>query len=226
MFPIILGAASVTLFDPSDVHLYLTQEPRVIVVDDDPAVVDILERLLTTYGYRAEGFHSAESMLETLSEDDVGCVVTDLQMPGMNGTALQLRLRELNSCLAVIVITGHADVPKAVEVMSLGAAMLLEKPFKNNELIQEVRHAIELSRQSMAKRHRIQEAVERVSNLDEEELEIMLCAARGLPNKAIANQLSLSPRTVDRRRQSALLKLGAVSVADFAVLYAAAHDKL
>ena len=202
------------------------REPRVIVIDDDAAVVDVIEKLLTTYGYKVEGFHSAEAMLSSVREDDVGCVITDLQMPGMNGIALQQQLIARRSCLAVIVITGHADVPRAVEIMSLGASMLLEKPFKNSELLEEVKVAISVSRQAMTKRRRVQTAVERVSNLDEEELQIMLCAARGLPNKAIASQLALSPRTVDRRRQSALMKLGVVSVADFAVLYAAAKDEL
>lgn len=205
-------------------HDLALQEPRVIVIDDDPAVVDVVEKLLTTYGYVAEGFHSAESMLLTTKPTDVGCVITDLQMPGMNGIALQQQLRLLNSCLVVIVITGHADVPRAVEVMSLGAATLLEKPFKNSELMEEVKHAIELSRFAMTKQVRTRSAAERVATLDDEELQIMLCAAKGLPNKAIANQLELSPRTVDRRRQSALVKLGVASVADFAVLYAAARE--
>jgi FixJ family two-component response regulator len=211
-----------------DLHqdVEIPQTPRVLVIDDDPAVVDVVEKLLTTYGYHVEGFQSAEAMLETVRDTDVGCVITDLQMPGMNGISLQQRLKSLQSCLAVIVITGHADVPRAVEVMSLGASMLLEKPFKNSELLEEVKNAIDLSRHAMIKRRRVQTAVERVSNLDDEELQIMLCAARGLPNKAIASQLALSSRTVDRRRQSALMKLGVVSVADFAVLYAAAKDQL
>ncbi len=199
--------------------------PRILIVDDDPDVLDVIGRLLTAFDLQAEVFRTADELLATVSKSDFGCVVTDLEMPGMNGIALQVKLKEMNSCLAVIVITGHADVPRAIEIMGLGATTLLEKPFKAAELISEVQHAIELSRQSLSRMARIESAIDRVASLSDDELEIMLCAARGLPNKAIAQQLDLSTRTVDRRRQAAMLKLGVVSVADFAVLYAAANER-
>lgn len=199
--------------------------PRILVVDDDPDVLDVVGRLLRAYDLHAEVFASAEELLATVTKSDFGCVVTDLEMPGINGIALQTKLKEMNSCLAVIVITGHADVRRAIEIMGLGATTLLEKPFKAANLVAEVQHAVELSRQALSRNERIESAIDRIAMLTDDELEIMLCAARGLPNKAIAQQLVISPRTVDRRRQAAMLKLGVVSVADFAVLYAAAGDR-
>jgi two-component system, LuxR family, response regulator FixJ len=198
--------------------------PRILVVDDDPDVLDVVARLLGAHNLFAEVFVSAEELLSTVTKSDFGCVVTDLEMPGINGIELQTKLKTMNSCLAVVVITAYANVPKAIKIMGLGATTLLEKPFKAAELVAEVHHAVEVSRQALARIERLESAIDRIATLSDEELEVMLCAARGLPNKAIAQQLVLSPRTVDRRRQAAMLKLGVVSVADFVVLYAAARE--
>ncbi|MEZ6136424.1 MAG: response regulator [Pirellulaceae bacterium] len=191
---------------------------RIIVVDDEASVLDVLGKLLRAKGYRAECFSNAVDALASIKPTDQGCVITDLEMPGLSGIGLQLRLKELGSCLSLIVITAHADVPRTIEIMSGGATTLLEKPFKADELVRHINRAIVASRQSAARRQRIASASLRLERLNHEELEIMQLAARGFPNKAIAQQLVLSPRTVDRRRQSALNKLEINSVADFAVL--------
>ncbi|GAB5406093.1 MAG: response regulator transcription factor [Aureliella sp.] len=199
---------------------------RVMVVDDDPQVLPLIDRMLTHGGYQPEMFSSPVELLRSVREDDVGCVVTDLQMPGISGIELQNRLNELGSCLSIVVISGQADVSSTIKLMSRGAVTLLEKPFKSTELVAEVQHAIRLSQERQERKHRIMEARRAINSLSEEELEIMKMGARGLPNKAVSHELALSNRTVDRRRQSAFSKLAVRSEAEFALLAATADEKL
>lgn len=199
---------------------------RVLIVDDDPEIRSVLERLLEANDYKPEVFSSPLDLLETVAPKDVGCVITDLEMPGFSGMEVQAKLIEMESCLAVIVITGHADVPRTIQIMTKGAVTLLEKPFKSGQLIVAVEKAIAISRQTYLRRARIREATEKIGRLSSAELEIMKLAASGLPNKTISYQLDVSPRTIDRKRQSALHKLDVASVADFAVLLATAQQEL
>lgn len=199
---------------------------RILIVDDDPNILKLLEKLLIANGLQPEAFSSPRELLKSVSPDDKGCVVTDLEMPEMSGMELQSALLELGSCLSVIVITGHADVPSAIKVMGRGAVMMLEKPFESSELVAQIEQGIKLSHQAATKKNRIKSAKDAINRLDEEEIEIMKLASQGLPNKAISYDLSLSPRTVDRRRQSAITKLGVVSVAEFAVLLASSEEDL
>lgn len=199
---------------------------KIFVVDDDPGVCSVITQLLEAHGIAAKGYSNPFYMLEDVVPTDVGCVVTDLEMPSMDGIELQSKLIEMGSCLAVVVITGHADVPRTIKVMSQGAIMLLEKPFKSGQLLNAVQRAIEVSQLSFTRRNKIRTAVRLIASLSDDELEIMKLAAKGLPNKAISLQLHLSPRTVDRRRQSALQKLDVASVADFAVIYANSQETM
>ncbi|MFN3188949.1 MAG: response regulator transcription factor [Aureliella sp.] len=199
---------------------------RVLVVDDDPGVLTVIGQLLQSNGYDAEVFSSADELLRSVGADDIGCVVTDLEMPRTNGLELQSKLLEAGSCLSVVVVTAHADVPRTIQIMSRGAVTLLEKPFKSQQLISAVEKAVEVSEKSFERRNRIGDAQQKIGQLNDEELEIMKLAAAGFPNKAISQKLDLSPRTIDRRRQSALLKLDVASVADFAVLYATSKQEL
>lgn len=197
---------------------------RILIVDDDPKVLTVVARLVEAHGFPAEVYNNPKELLETVNENDVGCVVTDLEMPGMSGIGLQNELNRLGSCLSVIVITGFADVPRAIEIMSHGAETLLEKPFKSTQLISSIERGVEKSLEAYTKRQRHLRAEELIGRLAEDELEIMKLAAAGLPNKAISMQLDVSPRTIDRRRQSALEKLEVASVADFAVLFARSQE--
>ncbi len=202
------------------------KSPRVFVVDDDPQVLSVIGQLLAVNGLQPEMFRGAGELLESVSTADTGCVVTDLEMPGISGIDLQSLLLEMGSSLSVIVVTGHADVPKAIEIMEQGAVTLLEKPFNSQQLVTEVERAIRISQQTHKRRERKSSAKRLISSLTEEELEIMRCAAHGMPNKAISLRLDVSPRTVDRRRQTALVKLGVASVAAFAVMFAAFNDEI
>ena len=143
----------------------------------------------------------------------------------MNGIQLQRALIEKQSSLSVIMLTAYADVPVAVEVMKNGAVTLIEKPFKVDRLTNEVQKAISISERLHRERIRICEAQDAIERLTSEELAVMDCAAKGKPNKSISYELSLSSRTVDRRRQSALRKLGVESVSEFAVIRSTAEDR-
>ncbi len=198
---------------------------RILVVDDDPQVLPVLQQLLAAHQLEAEVFSDPFELLESVQERDIGCVVTDLEMPGLTGIEVQSRLIEMGSCLAVVVVTGHADVPRTIQIMAQGAVTLLEKPFKSAQLIHAVEKAIAISQQTFVRREKIRSAVQRISSLSQDELEIMKLAAAGVPNKTISYQLDVSPRTIDRRRQSAMNKLHVASVADFAVLLATSQEE-
>lgn len=199
---------------------------RVLVVDDDQSVLTVMGQLLTAHGFNAETFSSPRELLKTVRPSDVGCVVTDLEMPQVNGLEVQSELIAQDSCMAVIVVTAHADVPRTIQIMSQGAVTLLEKPFKSQQLVNAVGKAVELSKRMFQRRSMIREAKTKIGALSEEELQVMKLAATGMPNKAISLQLDLSPRTIDRRRQSALTKLDVASVADFAVMFASSQQEM
>ena len=190
----------------------------VFVVDDDVQVLDSVRCLLSCARHDVHCFVSAKDFLEQLQPEQTGCLVTDLSMPDMDGLELQQQLRSMNSMLSVVIVTGRADVGTAVHLMRNGAVTLLEKPYPAEQLLEAVNDSLNLS-VDRAERHRQRtEARRLLSLLDDDEREVVALAADGLPNKAIAQRLSLSPRTVDRRRQSAFSKLGIASPAGFARL--------
>ena len=201
------------------------QDEVVYIVDDDRLVLCAVKDALEAGGLSPRAFNSGTDLLAAISPQDIGCVVTDLQMPGMSGLDLQRALIERDSSLSLIMLTAYADVPLTVKVMKRGAVTLLEKPFKVDRLTEEVRRAIEQSRRFHLEKNRIRESRDAIALLTSEELAVLDCAAKGKPNKAISYELSLSSRTVDRRRQSALRKLDVDSVSEFAVIRATAEDK-
>ncbi|MEO1523843.1 MAG: response regulator [Planctomycetota bacterium] len=196
----------------------------VYVVDDDPMVLDAVDKALHSRGFTTQTFENAEGLFEILEQTETGVVVTDLNMPGMNGLQVQQELLRRGTDLSFILLTGFADVPVTVEVMQNGAVSLVEKPFRVDHLIGEVERALEASLKRNHDRTEIRLAKEAIGRLDEEELAVMDCAAKGKANKTISYELCLSGRTVDRRRQSAFRKLEIESVAEFAILRARAQD--
>ena len=154
------------------------------------------------------GYLSAKEFLADAPSDRPGCVITDLQMPGVSGVELQQRLLDANSFLAVVVVTGVADVPTTVALMEKGAVTLLEKPYDHNKLVIAVERGLSRSRERWLQAHDEQSARERLELLSKEERRVMDCMLTGQPNKAIAHRLGLSMRTVDRRRQAVLEKMG------------------
>ena len=198
----------------------------VFVVDDEQQVLDSVRCLLQTDKHNVRCYLNAKDFLKEIKPDQIGCLITDLGMPEIDGFELQERLMAMRSVLSIIIVTGRADVNAAVRLMKNGAVTLLEKPYPPEDLLKEVRHSIELSQRRSERRRRRETARRLLGTLDEDEREVMLLAAEGLPNKAISQQLALSARTVDRRRQSAQHKLDINSPSGFTRLLAESADEL
>lgn len=184
------------------------------VIDDDESVRKSLDFLLRAAGFRTATYDSAGAFLERLAEAAPGCVVTDVKMPEVSGVDLLKRLRALDVRMPVIVITGHADVPMAVEAMKSGAVDFLEKPFDDEVLIASVRTALaaaESAAEREAARHDLRS---RIATLSRREREVLDGLVAGKPNKTIAWDLGISPRTVEIYRANVMTKMRAVSLSE------------
>jgi FixJ family two-component response regulator len=191
---------------------------NVFVIDDDEAVLLSVQAILSQHGYRVRGFSSAEKFLAEVPSDAVGCAITDVQMPGMDGIELQQRLKASNSLLSVVVVTGVADVPLAVTMMERGAVTLLEKPYDHIDLLDAVAKGFAASRRRAELVVNNLTVSQRLATLTHDEREVMECMLANKPNKAIAHALDLSMRTVDRRRRAVLDKMQVKSVPELALL--------
>ena len=189
------------------------EEALVHVVDDDPAVRDSLSLLLQSAGFSARAYDSAASFLAAASDRVAGCVLTDVQMPELNGLELQRRMSELGICLPVIVMTGHADVPIAVEALKAGAVDFLEKPFEEEHLLAAVGSAIAVSQRQHDEAAAVADIAARLATLTPREHEVLERLVAGHPNKTIAYDLGSSPRTVEVHRARVMEKMGARSLA-------------
>lgn len=181
------------------------------VVDDDDAVRDSLTLLLEAAGFSVRTYGSATALLEA-TIGTIGCVVTDVRMPEMDGLELQRRLAETGARLPVIVMTGHGDVPIAVEAMRAGAADFLEKPFDDGQLLASVRRAIAISERVRDETEAAADIAVRLTSLTPKEREVLDKLVEGLPNKTIAYDLGSSPRTVEVHRARVMEKMGARSL--------------
>ena len=184
------------------------------VVDDDEAMRDSMAFLLRAENFQVQTYADAADFLTALPQIKVGCVVTDVRMPGMSGIELLQRLRELKVSLPVIVVSGHGDVPLAVEAMKTGALDFIEKPFDDDVFLRAVRlalsaHAVDSQRQ--AQKATINSRLESLSNREREVLEGLVA---GHPNKTIAYDLGISPRTVEIYRANVMEKMQAGSLSD------------
>src|SRR3954447_18491991 len=191
----------------------MADEPTVYIVDDDPLTVSLLVHWLERAGLRAARYDSAEAFLAEY-HGAPGCLVLDVQMPGMSGLDLQRQLNERGAELPVIILTGTADVPTAVAAMKGGAVDLIEKPVTAEVLEARVRHA--LSRDATRRDRRAQrDGIEaRAAQLSAREREVMDLVVAGLANKQIAVRLRLSEKTVEAHRSRVMRKMQADSVAE------------
>lgn len=187
------------------------QGQTVFVVDDDAAVRDSIAELVESIGLRAEGYASAPAFLEAFRPERPGCLVLDMRMAEMSGLVLQQRLNELGAGIPVIVVTGHGDVPMAVEVMKAGAVDFLQKPYREQALLDCINSA--LGRDAAARRSKAQvdDFDQRLARLTEREREVLEQMLAGRSTKEIAKSLAISPRTAEAHRHNLLRKFGAAS---------------
>lgn len=186
----------------------------VYVVDDDDAVRDSLLALLESRGFRVEAFASGDALLGVARFAPVGCVVSDIRMPALDGLQLQAALKAREMQLPLMFITGHGDVPVAVTAMKAGAVDFIEKPFEEETLLAAIDRAIRLSRESQSRDAEIAETRRRIEDLTAREREVLICLAQGKQNKVIALELGISPRTVEIHRARVLEKMAARSLSD------------
>ena len=189
-------------------------EPTVFIVDDDSAMRDSLQWLLKTVGLRVEAFDSAAEFLAEFASDGPGCLIFDVRMPGTSGLDLYEDLVGRGVSMPVVFITAFADVPMAIRAMKSGAVEFIEKPFNRQTLLEKVQRAI---RDDM-ERHRLTTESDsiraRFLKLTDKEREVLKMVKEGLPNKAMATLLEISPRAVEMRRASLMKKLGARSLVE------------
>ncbi len=192
----------------------MVAEGVVHVIDDDADVRQSLAFLLSAAGLAVRVHDSALAFLRTVPEINGGCVVTDIRMPGMDGLELQRRLGELKIRLPVVVMTGHGDVPLAVEAMKAGAVDFIEKPFDDEAMLSAIRAALARHAQDSDRSARTAAIQERIMRLSDREREVMDRLVAGKPNKLIAYELGISPRTVEVYRANVMTKMQADSLSE------------
>ncbi|KAG1650288.1 Response regulator protein TodT [Nymphon striatum] len=184
----------------------MTAEFLVHIVDDDFAVRDSLVELLDSVGMKGVGYESADAFLAELNPDMAGCLVLDIRMPGMSGLDLQKNLQESGSTLPIIFITGHADVPMAIEAIKHGAIEFIQKPFREQELLDCIQTTMEYC-QTIKKL-----VLENLNSLTEREKQALELVSEGHPNKVIASMMGISQRTVENHRAKLLEKMNRLYV--------------
>lgn len=192
----------------------MATEPLVHVIDDDDAARDSLAFLFDCAGLKVRSYASALEFLDAAPMFDNACVITDVRMPGMNGIELVARLKAQGVAAPVIVITGHADVPLAIQAMKAGVADFIEKPFNDESILDAVRSA--LARQASQSEAAAERAGirERMSSLSPREREVLDGLVAGHANKVIADDLGISARTVEVYRANVMTKMGAASLSE------------
>lgn len=189
-------------------------ETTVFIVDDDADVRDSLRALLESARFEVQDFPSATSFLAAVTPGSGACLVADVRMPDMDGLTLQEEIARRGMDLPVIIVTGHGEVPLAVRAMKAGAVDFIEKPYDDDLLLASVRRAQELNLNRRAEASNAQETAERISALTPREREVLEHLVAGQPNKVIAHELGISPRTVEIHRAHLMEKMQARSLSD------------
>lgn len=190
------------------------ESPLVYLVDDDEAVRDSLGMLLSSVGLASAIYASALEFLEHFDPERHACLVADIRMPGLSGLELQQRLNEQHADIPIIFITGHGDVPMAVTAMKSGAADFIQKPFRDQDLLDRIGKALELDRARRTARAEGDAIRERLALLTPRETEVMQRVVKGQANKVIAMDLGVSQRTVELHRARVMRKLRMRSLAE------------
>ena len=201
-------------------------DQHVFVVDDDEAVRKSIRALLESAGLVTRGFESAQAFLDAFSPNDTGCIVVDVQMPRMNGLELQAHLAKKNIALPIIIITGHGDVPMAVQALKAGAFDFIEKPFDDEVFLGSVSRALAKSETQQQEQSLASDAVANIAVLTPREREVMELLVAGRPNKIIAYELGISARTVETHRARVMEKMRSRSLSHLVRMAIAAGIEL
>jgi two-component system response regulator FixJ len=191
-----------------------TNSGKVYIVDDDDAVRNSLRLLFKTVNIESETFASGDDFLHEYDADWQGCVVLDIRMPGTSGLEVQKILQERGNTLPIIFITGHGDVPMAVEAMQIGAFDFVQKPFRDQELVDRVTKALSENQDNQEDAGHKRDVLDCYNQLTPREKEVMHCVVAGQANKVIAMDLGVSQRTVEIHRARVMEKMKARSLAD------------
>ena len=192
----------------------MTSPPIVFVVDDDPSVRSSLAFLIGTVGLKVESFDSAEHFFNRKLPDTASCLVLDVRLRGLSGLDCQRELAARNIRIPIVFITGHGDIPMSVRAMKAGAVEFLTKPFRDQDLLDAVRIALEQDRSMREQEQELMELQRRFGSLTAREQQVVSMAVSGLLNKQIAGQLDTAENTVKVHRSRAMEKMQAPSFAD------------
>lgn len=202
----------------------MSEQRTVYLVDDDEAIRRSAGFMLKTSGLHVRTFESGDELLKVAGSLHPGCVLLDIRMPGMDGLRVQEALKERGISLPVIIMTGHGDVGLAVQAMKAGAVDFIEKPFEKDVLLGALEQAFDRLDRSAKAKQRAEEAQVRLQALTPRERDVLEGLVQGLPNKTIAYDLGISPRTVEIHRANLMTKLGVRSLSEALRIAFAAQD--
>src|SRR5262245_17125340 len=192
----------------------MTRAPVVFVVDDDPSVRSSLTFLLSTVGLHAESFDSADNFLRKALPDAPSCLVLDVRLPGLSGLDFQRELAARNIFIPIVFLTGHGDIPMSVRAIKAGAVEFLTKPFRDQDLLDAIRVALDRDRARREQESEAADLKQRFDSLTSREREVVSMVVAGMLNKQIAAQLGTAESTVKVQRSRAMEKMHAASLAD------------
>ena len=184
------------------------------IIDDDPSMLSYLSDLVASTNYQAKTYSHANEFLDTFKDEGIGCLILDLHLPEINGLELHQQLLSKNIHLPVIMISGSGNVSAAVKAMKAGVLDFLEKPFKNQNLLNLVHKAINKNKSDRKKNSTQNKALECINSLTQREKEVMELVVTGKSNKDIAQQLEISIKTVEVHRANVMDKMAVTSIAD------------